>query len=468
MLKRAPVTLEGSQSWKWYWGFLRDPMACISAAHEQFGPVFALGRPLPFVGKSKKFVLALGSDANRHVLGQVDLFRPGGQVIRGPAGSAHQRMRNGILAMHGDEHRLHRRYMQPPFSRSMVSSYAKTMTEMIDQVIDRWQVGQPFDMYEEMQVMANWIAARVLFDHDDFEQSIEISKLIMRWVTLDVEARKLMLQMDLPGSAYRRLLKHADILEKAMHELIARKRKQKVPGKDVLSLLVHTTDGDSPVMDDTTLTAHLVILHGAAFVTTASALAWTMYLIAQNPGIAKALNDEIDSGLSGWPPEGDKLDSLPLLDGVIRESMRLFPPVHHTIRTATGPCELMGVPLRTGDKVILSGYITHRNPAIFEHPNRFDPSRWTRIKPGPYDYIPFSAGPRMCLGYAFAMLEMKLIVARIMQRYRVQVVPGSRIDATHRLTLCPRDGIPMTVHQKDGDYTAVQLTGNVLDMVEPN
>ena len=411
-------------------------------------------------------MLGLGAEANRHVLGQPDLFKPGGQVIRGPVGSAHQRMRKGILAMHGETHRLHRRYMQPPFSKSSVASYAGSMTDMIDQVIARWRIGRPFDMYAEMQVMANWIAARILFDHDDFERSIEVSKLIMRWITTDAEARRLMLRWDAPGTSYRSALKQAEILERAMLALIERKRSDEVPGKDVLSLLVRTTDGDGPAMSDTVLTAHLVILHGAAFVTTASALAWTMYLVAQNPEVAAALDDEIGAHLAGWPPQIETLDSLPMLDGVIRELLRLFPPVHHTIRTAVKPSELLGVPMRKGDKVILSGFVTHRNPDVFEHPDRFDPLRWTRIKPGAYDYIPFSAGPRMCLGYAFAMLEMKLIVARIMQRYRVQIVPGSRIDAAHRLTLSPGNGLPVTIHERDGNYTAVPVRGNVLAMTE--
>jgi cytochrome P450 len=455
----------GIQTWKWYWLYARDPMRCLALANETAGPVCVVGSPLPFAD-GRQLVLALGEQANRQVLSQPDLFRSGGQVIRGPPGSSHQRMRNGLLAMHGPRHQLHRKIIQPPFAMRAVTGYAPTMARIIDEVLDGWEVGQTRDMFDEMATLANLVAAQILFGHKDREKSIEVSRLVQRWILIDADARRLMLRMDLPGSAYRRLLRHAEVLEQAMRALIAHKRDEEPLADDVLSILIREADRNKRRMNDTELIAHAVILHAASFITTASALAWTLYLIAQNPAIAADLNKEIDDNLGDWPPESRRLDSMPLLDGVLLESLRLLPPVHHTVRTAHVPTDLLGIPMKQGDKVVLSGFITHRNPEVFPRPSRFDPARWTGKKPGPYQYIPFSAGPRMCLGYQFAMLEMKLVVARIMQRFTLRVVPGARIEAACRLTLSPASGIPMTVHDRREPYQSAPVGGNIVELVE--
>jgi cytochrome P450 len=440
-------------------------MRCLELANQKFGPVGVVGGPLPFVS-GRRLVFALGEQANREVLGQPDLFRPGGQVIRGPKGSSHQRMRHGLLAMYGPQHRSHRKIIQPPFSMRSVHEYAPTMAAIIDEAIDRWQVGETRDIYDEMATLANLVAAQILFGHKDREKSIEVSRLVQQWILIDADARRLMFRMDLPGSSYRRLLRHAEVLERVMGALIAHKRQEKRRGDDVLSILIREVDRHPRRMNDTNLMAHAVILHAASFITTASALAWTLYLIAQNPAIAAELNSEIDDNLGDWPPDSRQFGSMPLLDAVLCESLRLLPPVHHTVRTAHQPTDLLGVSLNRGDKVVISGFITHRNPEVFPRPSHFDPSRWSGKRPGPYQYIPFSAGPRMCLGYQFAMLEMKLIVARIMQRFTLRVVPGARIDAACRLTLSPASGIPMTIHDRREPYRSVAVAGNIVELVE--
>jgi hypothetical protein len=181
-------------------------------------------------------------------------------------------------------------------------------------------------------------------------------------------------------------------------------------------------------MSDTDLVAHAVILYAASFETTANVLAWTLFLIAQHPDIAASLHDEIVERFADRPPDNQQIDDLPLLDGVVQESMRLLPPVPLTFRTPLYAVEIGGLLLRTGDKILLSQYLTHRDPDVFRQPNRFNPLRWFTIRPDPYEYLPFSAGPRICLGISFAQLELKLTIVRVMQRFRMNVVPGSPIE----------------------------------------
>lgn len=458
--------VNGIASWSWYRGFLKDSFACLNKMSERHGRLFVVGNPIPFGGRGRLHVFAFSEEANKIVLAQPDIFRSGGQVIKGPRNSAHQRLRTGIIAMNGDKHRQHRKLMQPPFAKIAVNSYVPTITRLIDQVMDRWVLGEPFDMYEETTKMANWVAAHILFDHEDFDRSTQTCDLITRWIDLDVKARKLPIAFDISGTAGARLLRHAEIVEEAMHELINEKRNDTEPGKDILSILVHAAKKENADLTDVDLAAHAVILHAAAFVTTATALAWSMYLIAQNPKFTAELDEEIRNNITNWPPDANQVDELPLLDSLIRESLRLLPPVHHVIRTATCDTELQGIDLRSGDRAVVSAYMTHRNPDIFNNPAQFDPSRWIDHKPGPFQFIPFSAGPRLCLGYQFVMLEMKLVIIRAMQRFKLNVVENSHIDANVQLTLRPADILPMVANKPDGKFSSSRVTGNINQLVK--
>jgi cytochrome P450 len=461
-----PRILGGVESWRWYWHYLRDPLECFAEGQRRFGAVCALGSPLPFWFGGRNYVFAIGAAYNRQVLGQPDLFRPGGQVMVGPKGSAHQRIRRGIFAMHDEKHRAHRQLMQPPFLKSAVATYAGIMARLIDQVVDQWQSGAPLDMYRQMRTLSNWVASHILFGNEDFAASVQLGKTIERWLVLDARNRNTFFWLNVPGTAYRQLLKQAELLEKDMRAAIERNRRTKTPGSDVLSILIQAANRAEAEMTETDLVAHAVILYAASFETTANVLAWTMFLIAQHPSIAAGLHDEIREKFNDWPPDPNRLDALTLLDGVVRESLRLMPPVAYTFRTARREVELGGLPLRRGDRVILSHYLTHRDPHVFPQPNRFDPSRWLTLRPEPYQYIPFSAGPRLCLGHLFAMLELKLTVARVMQRFRMNVIPGSRIDGAIQLTLRPRQGIPMTVRPQDRAFAASPVTGNIHRMID--
>ncbi|MEL6735367.1 MAG: cytochrome P450 [Pseudomonadota bacterium] len=461
-----PNIVSGTRSWSHYWNYINDPIRFFDDTARDKGNISVLGNPAPFGSRGRHHVVALGEEANRQVFTQVDTFVPGGQVLVGPNGTAQRRLRDGLLAMHGPRHRLHRKIMQPPFSRASVASYVPTMTGLIDQVCDRWVIGEPFDMYEEATTLSNWVAAHILFGHEDFDRSLKTCGLINRWIDLDVKARRLPLILDIPGTPCARLLRHAEVLEEEMRDLIDRKRNEKQPKEDVLSVLVQAAKYPHSHLREIDLIAHTVILHTAAFVTTASSLAWTMYLIAQNPKLAAQLDDEIKMHMTDWPPDPDVVEKMPLLDAVLRETLRLLPPVHHTIRKARHETDLQGVPMRKGDRVLLSAYRTHRDPEIFENPSQFDPTRWFKKKPGPYQYIPFSAGPRLCLGYQFAKLELKLMIIRIMQRFRLGVIANSHVNVECQLTLLPSAGIPMMVNEADGAFSANPVTGNINAIVK--
>ena len=455
----------GVRSWPWYVRYVRDPMRFVAEAEGVFGPIGALGNPLPFQSGGTRFFLAIGGRFNRAVLGRPDLFRPGGQVMRGPHGSSQARLRQGIFAMYGERHRAHRRLMQPPLTKTEVPNYIPRMAEIIDRLIDGWRLGSEVVMYAERRKLSNWVAAHLLFGSNDFERSVELGQAIERWLLLDADAREHLSYLDLPGSRRRRLLQQAEHLEALILAAIERCRAGDGRSADLLSLIVRAHDRDPTSMTSDELLAHTAILYAASFETTANVLAWTLFLIAQHRDIARQLVDEVGTAFTRWPPDKDALDASPMLDFVLKESMRMMPPVAFTFRTALEDTEVEGVPVRAGDKVLLAHYVTLRDPAVFADPDRFLPGRWWSIRPDTYDYPVFSAGSRLCLGISFAQLELKLTIARILQRVSFRIPDGTRIDAKVQLTLRPVPGIPMLLGPPGEGFAAGALTGTVADMV---
>jgi cytochrome P450 len=459
----SAVVLGGLASWRWFGRFLWDPLTCIGEVQQRFGPMVVLGNP---VSARQRLVMAIGERYNREVLGQPDVFRTGGQVMPGPRGSTHRRMRLGILAMNGEQHLGARRMMQGPFQKPAVSAAVGTMAQLTDQMLAGWLPGGAIDLYAEMRKLSNWLAANILFGNEDFAASLRLGETIHRWFTCDARARKTFFWLNVPGTAYSQTLRLAEQLESDLKETIARNRRTRTPGSDVLSILIRALDSQQGSMTEAELIAHAVILYGASFETTANALAWTLFLVAQHPAIAADLHDEISARLASWPASREQLDELPLLDGVVRESLRLLPPVAYSFRMPVCDADLAGLAVRKGDRVLLSHFHTHRNPAVFPDALRFRPSRWFDFRPSPYEYMPFSAGSRLCLGYSFALAELKLVVARVMQHFRLQAVAGSRVDAVVRLTLQPQQGLPMRVFAQDRAFEAAPITGNIRTMVD--
>ncbi len=146
--------------------------------------------------------------------------------------------------------------------------------------------------------------------------------------------------------------------------------------------------------------------------------------------------------------------------------MRILPPVPYTLRAVTESTQLGSVALRRGDRVVCSHFTTHHQSDLYSDPERFLPERWHSLQRGPYEYLPFSAGPRMCIGVGFAMAAMKVALVAILRRFRLSMVAGARIDRSVKVTLAPRFGLPMTVHPPDGGFDAQQIVGNLHEMVD--
>jgi len=208
-------------------------------------------------------------------------------------------------------------------------------------------------------------------------------------------------------------------------------------------------------------------LFGAAFHTCQTALIWTLVVLDQHPLIARDLYDELRERLAGATPSVDRIADLPLLDAVVKEGMRILPPVPLQYRVAVRDTTLLGHPVRAErNRVLLSSFLTNRQPDLYPEPDRFRPERWFGADPLPYEFASFSDGPRKCPGQWFGVVAIKIAVATIVARYRPAIVAGTRVDHKLRVTLSPRKAVPAVLHRQDGAFTAAPLRGSIRNLLQ--
>ncbi len=456
--------LTGARAAREYVHFFRDPVACMRRLQQEHGSLIALG-PIAFGEPTKLHVLAIGPEFNRQVLGDPAKFRTTGQFIHGPIGSAQRRIRFGLTRMNGPQHKQQRQLILPPFHKRAVAGYHDLTVELAQEVIGRWKPGQR-DVYADMRAVTLRIASAVLFGHEASD-AYRIGHLLDVWARRNFSGPVWFFPVNIPGTPYRRLLKHAELVEREILALVEKRRRDPSDRTDVLSILIQARDDENRSMTDMELVGQATILFGASFETTASTLTWTMFLLAQHPMTMRELMDELDGVLGGSPPTREQLPHLSFLDRVIKESMRILPPVPFTIRAADDDQIPMGsLTLSHGARVICSHFLTHHLPEIYPEPETFRPDRWREIDPSQYEYMPFSAGPRACVGAMFAIQVLKISLAIVLQKFRFTVVPGAQIDRAVRITMNPRHGMPMILRENDRRYESSKVRGQIHEMVK--
>ena len=461
-MKATEVT--GLAAGREYLRFFLDPVGTICRLYQRYGPVTALGK-VKFKQPRDLLLFAIGPEFNRLLFSDPSLFRPTGLILPGPRNSAQRRVRFGLTRMVGDQHRQQRQLVAPPFHRCAVRGYHKIMVDVVNTEIAEWKTGTGINIHEKVRALTLRTASAVLFSRDPAD-AYPIGRMLEDWVERCFSMGVWTYPLPVPGTPYHGMLRQAERIEKALLATIARRRAQPGARSDVLSLLMEARDNEGRAMTDTELVGQASILFIASFETTTSALTWSLFLLAQHPAVMHQLMDEIESVLGDAPPHFDQLPQLPFLHWVIKESMRILPPVPYTVRVAqqqlkVGPFE---VPPET--RVIASHYLTHHSPDLYPEPERFRPERWRNINPTQYEYLPFNAGPRICIGGAFATQVLKISLAMILQRFRFTVMAGTRINRVVAISMNPRHGLPMIIAKKDRNYSASEVRGQIREMVD--
>jgi len=422
--------------------FFADPLRHLLALEQQFGSVAAM------TAGNTSLMFAFGAAHNQTVLSDAATFRNFVEVpFPVPPGSAATRMFAGIMSMNGDQHRQHRRMLLPVVSKTTVATYADDIVAVTDRYVDRWGSGAPFDVIQGSAALTSEVLMRCLFDNRSGpgEERAEIGRISMQLLGRFSSPMTIIMPWRIPGLPYTRFLETCEEAETMMRAMIADRRREPAGRRDVMSILLRERDEEVGGLSDDQVIAHLVTMVFAGQDTMASTLSLTLLLLSQYPAITGALGEEIDRVLGGEPPTPAAMAQLPLLDGVLQESMRVFPAIVHLLfRQPNAERRLGAHVIPAGAVIILSPLVTHRDPEVFPDPLRFDPSRWQAGGPGPYAYLPFGAGPRTCLGAALASYILRAQLVRILQRYRPVVAPHTRVDLVVRAAnLATRGPLPI-------------------------
>jgi cytochrome P450 len=371
----------------------------------------------------------------------------------------------GLLTSEDDLHQHQRRLVQPAFHRQRIASYAGVMGSFTAQHIGNWADGQSLDLHDEMMHLTMVIVAQCLFDVDVSGRASNLGEAITKLVEgFDFNrvgpVGQFIERFDVIRQRQRSEV--LAVLEGLIYDLIGQRRAEGVDHGDLLSMLVlgeASTDRlrtDEQQMSDRQVRDELLTLFLAGHETTALAVTYSFYQLSHYPLVEEKLLAELNTVL-GDPQNGARLprwEDLPKLEytrRVFAEAMRLYPPAYATARIAKHDDEIAGCPIPAGSTVILSQFVTHRDPRFWPDPYQFDPDRFSpeaEAERPKFAYFPFGGGPRRCIGEPFAWMEGQLLLATIAHRYRIAVQPGYAPELQPLITLRPKGGMPVIVYKR--------------------
>ena len=362
---------------------------------------------------------------------------------------------NGLLLSEGEFWRRQRKLIQPAFHQARIAAYAEIMVGYTQRMLASWSDGRTLDIHEAMMRLTLGIVAKTLFDADVSREAEEVdaalSVLMGKFLRQAGLALLLPAWVPLPTS---QLLKRAvGRLDKVIYSIIEQRRASGQMSGDLLSEFLQVQDDEGVGMTDRQLHDEIMTLFLAGHETTANVLSWTWLLLGQNPEVEEKLIEELQSVLGGRAPTTSDLPRLIYTDTVLRESMRLYPPVWVIGRRALAPFRLGEYELPADTNVLISQLIIHKDARYFPEPERFDPERWSSGDPRGeslprFAYFPFGGGPRVCIGAGFGMMEAVLLLATIAQQFRIQIAPGYTAKMQPSVTLRPRNGIQATLQRR--------------------
>lgn len=357
-----------------------------------------------------------------------------------------------VLMLDGTEHIRHRKLLMPPLHGERMQRYGQTMLDAADRAIDGWARGRVFALHPSMQDVTLRIIIHTVFGIGDgprFDEMVRRMKHILElgsWPPLLIP----FVQKDLgPLSPWGRFRRAVALGDEYLYGEIAERRRTGARGTDVLSLLLDARDEAGEPMNDAELRDELSTLLIAGHETTATALAWAVRWTLATPGLADRLRAEIVTARraeGGARLSAARAAELPLVDAVCREALRLNPVVPLVGRILERPTRVGGYDLPAGTPVALSIYLAQRRPEVYPDPTRFDPARFLGKKLTPQEFFPFGGGVRRCVGMAFALYEMRIVLARIFERVELGLANRAPIREERRsITLMPSDGLLVRV-----------------------
>ncbi len=362
----------------------------------------------------------------------------------------------GLVASTGELWRRQRRLMAPFFTSQGVQAYAELMLRDGARLAERWEAladqGAEVEIAEEMTLVTATIILKAMFSSGTMESIHEMKDAVETMISFaDQRMTSVALPLWVPTPKNRKYLAARELVHRSIATLIAGRRavdEAQWPD-DLLSRLMKVRDAETgEAMSETLLRDESITTFFAGHETTARTMTFTWYALAANPEVTARLHEELDGVLGGRTPTVDDLRRLPYTLQVVKEVLRLYPAAPFYVRDAIGADEVGGFDVPAGTAVMLSPYYTHRHPQFWENPGAFDPDRWTRereVGQHSHAYHPFAAGPRICIGNNFSLLESHLLLAVLAQRFAPRLREGYTPRWEMQGVLGLADGLPMVI-----------------------
>jgi cytochrome P450 len=361
---------------------------------------------------------------------------------------------DGLFLSEGDTWLRQRRLVQPAFHRQRLTGYGDVMTAFTERHVADWKQGDVIEVHGEMMTLTQAIVAKTLLDADvsgDAHEAGQAAEVVMQDFGVRLQSFQL-IPYWVPTPRNLRSRRAVRRLDELIHRIIAERRASAEDRGDLLSLLLHAQAADDGSrMTGQQVRDEVMTMFLAGHETTAVALSWTWYLLAQHPDVDARLAHELRDVLGGRVPSLADLPRLKYAEMVVTESMRLYPPAYAIGRQAARATEIAGQSIAPGDIFVAPAWVVHRDRRWFKEPEACRPDRWAgdlAQRLPRFAYFPFGGGPRQCIGNSFAQMEAVLLLATIAQRFRLSLVPGQRITPTPYVTLRPEPGIRMILTRR--------------------
>ena len=466
----APARMAGFAAFRWALRFGLDPLIATRSAYAAFGPFVVLAEALPFVKRplapllNVPLVLTAGAAFNRMLLSDPETWRGVSLLPGGPRNSAARRLSQGLTRTTGLKHAHYRKLISGPLRRTSVNALAEKMAGLAEAEVVSWPAGKMIDIWEFPRRLLRSVAVELLFGGNG-KESYFIADAVSRLMEGKWGASAFAFRVNLPVTSYGRMLRESDLLERRLLEW-SRSKCGEVDECDLASIVVNSPDADGKPPSDATIVGQIPSLFAAAFEAAQSALTWTLFLLTQHPRVAAELLNELRNTIGPKTPALSKAGELPYLDAVVRESMRVLPPVPFQMRVAQCDTEIFGHRVPKGTRVVLNTFLTNRATPLYADGDTFRPERWFTIAPTAFEFPVFSGGPHSCPGYWFGSTAVKIALAAILSRYRPVMATNSRVDYRVQPTMRPLQRVNLVLHPQDGAFVPTPVSGRIRELVK--
>jgi len=420
--------------------WIASPLELLESAQKKYGDTFTLQlgsyRPLVFISNPQAIQEIFTASPEQFDAGS------GNEILRPLLGD------QSLTLMEGARHQRQRRLLLPPFHGDRMRAYGQLICDTTERTIGQWRIGEPFSVRSSMQEISLKVILQAVFGLYEGQRCEQLKQLLRS--VLDVTGSPLSssllffksLQQDLGAwSPWGRFLRQKQQIDQLLNAEIEERRQQTDSSRaDILSMLMSARDENGQPMTDAELRDELITLLVAGHETTASALTWALYWIHHLPEVCDRLLKELDT--VGDKKDLSEISRLPYLTAVCSETLRIYPVAMLTFpRIVKSPLQIMGYQFEPD--TVLAGciYLTHHREDLYPEPKSFKPERFLERQFSPYEYLPFGGGNRRCIGMAFALFEMKLVLATVLSHWQLAIAARHSVQPVRRgLTLAPSAG----------------------------